>query len=195
MVVLRKNTVARGFERAGQGNPDEARAARYILKDYVNARLLFCIPPPGVTVESFNAKTHELAMERAEGTKRAPVTRVGKNADTFVRSNAPTKAEDGTLVPALNQGHKSQSIDKSFFTTGSNMSARAFVQGSARNGQEFARAKLYPHQNSIADDGSTLTGRRARIAAVLTSAGADVRVDKMHKKKKKVKARSGRGYD
>ena len=28
--------VARGFTKAGQGNPDESRAARYILKDYVN---------------------------------------------------------------------------------------------------------------------------------------------------------------
>lgn len=31
--------VARGFTKAGQGNPDESRAARYILKDYVNVRI------------------------------------------------------------------------------------------------------------------------------------------------------------
>lgn len=37
---------ARGYMRSGQGNPDESRAARYILKDYVNARLLFVHPPP-----------------------------------------------------------------------------------------------------------------------------------------------------
>lgn len=30
--------VARGFTKAGQGNPDESRAARYVLKDYVNVR-------------------------------------------------------------------------------------------------------------------------------------------------------------
>lgn len=28
--------IARGYFRSSQGNPDEARAARYILKDYVN---------------------------------------------------------------------------------------------------------------------------------------------------------------
>lgn len=28
--------IARGYVRSSQGNPDEARAARYILKDYVN---------------------------------------------------------------------------------------------------------------------------------------------------------------
>lgn len=38
---------ARGFMRAGKGSPDESRAARYILKDYVNAKLLYCQPPPG----------------------------------------------------------------------------------------------------------------------------------------------------
>ncbi|ODQ67170.1 P-loop containing nucleoside triphosphate hydrolase protein [Nadsonia fulvescens var. elongata DSM 6958] len=39
---------ARGYMRAGhgKGNPDESRAARYILKDYVNGKLLFCHPPP-----------------------------------------------------------------------------------------------------------------------------------------------------
>lgn len=34
--VLRNCLVARGYFRSSQGNPDEARAARYILKDYVN---------------------------------------------------------------------------------------------------------------------------------------------------------------
>ena len=33
--------VARGFTKAGQGNPDESRAARYILKDYVNVSCIF----------------------------------------------------------------------------------------------------------------------------------------------------------
>jgi large subunit GTPase 1 len=31
---------ARGFTKSGQGNPDESRAARHVLKDYVNARCL-----------------------------------------------------------------------------------------------------------------------------------------------------------
>jgi ribosome biogenesis GTPase A len=32
--------VARGFTKSSQGNPDESRAARYILKDYVNVSFL-----------------------------------------------------------------------------------------------------------------------------------------------------------
>jgi len=37
---------ARGFTTTGHGQPDESRAARYILKDYVNGKLLYCHPPP-----------------------------------------------------------------------------------------------------------------------------------------------------
>ena len=36
------------------GRPDGPRSARYILKDYVNGRLLYCHPPPGVDPVIFN---------------------------------------------------------------------------------------------------------------------------------------------
>ncbi|KAL1954670.1 hypothetical protein VTO42DRAFT_822 [Malbranchea cinnamomea] len=44
--MLRAYARARGFATTGQGQPDESRAARYILKDYVNGKLLYCHPPP-----------------------------------------------------------------------------------------------------------------------------------------------------
>ncbi|KAI7299317.1 P-loop containing nucleoside triphosphate hydrolase protein, partial [Hortaea werneckii] len=44
--VLRAYARARGFSTQGQGQPDESRAARHILKDYVKGKLLFCHPPP-----------------------------------------------------------------------------------------------------------------------------------------------------
>jgi large subunit GTPase 1 len=47
--------VARGFTKAGhQGNPDDARAARILLKDFVNGKLIYCHPPPGVDAGTFN---------------------------------------------------------------------------------------------------------------------------------------------
>jgi len=47
--------VARGFTKAGhQGNPDDARAARILLKDFVNGKILYCHPPPGVDPAEFN---------------------------------------------------------------------------------------------------------------------------------------------
>ncbi|KAF7306758.1 Kinase-like protein [Mycena indigotica] len=158
------HAIARGYMRSGQGNPDEARSARYILKDYVNAKLLFCHPPPGATEESFNRRTHELAMMRFADKKRAPTTRVGKDADTFV----PLANSNQVQRP---QGLKSQALDKSFFEENSGVSSRPFVQGGGRGGQTFSRSRIYPHQNAVADDGTALSGRRARIASVLANHG------------------------
>ncbi|KAH9948163.1 P-loop containing nucleoside triphosphate hydrolase protein [Amylocystis lapponica] len=193
--------IGRGFMRSGQGNPDEARSARYILKDYVNAKLLYCHPPPGISEDEFNEQTRKLSLLRALGKKRAPTTRVVKGADTFVASNAPTPSEEpGSAVPlsngALGAGPKSRKLDQEFFANNSPLSARPQIKGSALDGQEVSRMRLYPHQNSVADDGSALSGRRARIASVLASAGGEVGTGKKHHKKmKRVKQRSGKGYD
>jgi large subunit GTPase 1 len=55
---------------------------------------------------------------------------------------------------------------------------------------------LFPHQNAVADDGSTLNGRRAKIASVSANQGTEIGAGKKHhKKNKRVKQRSGKGYD
>ena len=84
-----KISVARGMTRASFGMPDTSRAARHILKDYVNAKLLYGHPPPGMTSDSFMKSSRDetitrLKKEFESGRKRAPVTHVGKTADTFV---------------------------------------------------------------------------------------------------------------
>jgi len=177
--------VARGYVRSGQGNPDEARAARYILKDYVNGKLLFCHPPPGISEESFNEPTRKNSLLRASGKKQAPVTRVGKDSDTFVPSNIipPTGS---SILPAQALGSKSRAIDQDFFERGSALQSKAIVQG-----EGFTRAKVYPHQNAIADDGTPIQGKQNRLAALLQQ----VETGKRHKKMKRVKQRSGKGYD
>ncbi|KAJ3545803.1 hypothetical protein NM688_g5585 [Phlebia brevispora] len=177
--LLIAHAIARGFTRSGQGNPDEARAARYILKDYVNAKLLYCHPPPGVPEDEFNEDTRQLALKRWEGKKRAPTTRVVKGADTFIAPDIST----GTTVQGV--GAKSQRLDREFFENNGSLSSRPMVQGSARGGQAFTRSRIYPHQNAVADDGTPLGGRRARIAAVLASAGSDIAPGKKHHKKMK----------
>ncbi|KAH9898170.1 P-loop containing nucleoside triphosphate hydrolase protein [Cubamyces lactineus] len=183
--------IARGFMRSGQGNPDEARAARYILKDYVNAKLLFCHPPPGISEDEFNEETRQIALKRAIGKKRAPTTRVVKNADTFV---APAGTPGS--APAPTQGNKSRKLDQEFFANNAPVAARPFTQGVKGQGQEFSRARIYPHQNMVADDGTPLSGRRARIAAVIAAAGGEIQSGKKHHKRmKRVKQRSGKGYD
>jgi len=51
----------RGFMTAG-GRPDQSRAARIILKDYVCGKLLQCEAPPGIDQDSFHK--HELEVRR-----------------------------------------------------------------------------------------------------------------------------------
>lgn len=178
--------IARGYMRSSQGNPDEARAARYILKDYVNAKLLFCHPPPGTDDDSFNEKTRQIALSRAVGKKKAPVTRVGKDSDTFVISGDAT-----SVLPAHGHGMKSNAVDDDFFGRDP-LASRPMVKGHNNISQGFSRAKFYPHQNAVADDGSPLDFKSARIASVLENAGSG---KKHHKKMKRVKQRSGKGYD
>lgn len=178
--------VARGFARSGQGNPDEARAARYILKDYVNAKLLYCYPPPGTSDETYNAQARLKMLQALAKRKRAPISRVTKKADTFIDFGQPV------------QNIRARSVDESFFSSEQRqLSSRPFVQGTNRHGQQFARDKSMPHQNIVGDDGRPLEGRRARIAAVLASNGVmDGGQSKRHfKGNKRVKQRSGRGYE
>ena len=43
----------RGFMTAN-GQPDQSRSARYVLKDYVSGRLLYCHTPPNAKQEEFH---------------------------------------------------------------------------------------------------------------------------------------------
>lgn len=181
--------------RSGQGNPDEARAARYILKDYVNGKLLFCHPPPGTSEESFNERTHELSLLRAAGKKRAPTTRVVKGADTYVTAVLPPSSHHDSILTTRADGSKSLALDNEFFAHSASLSSRPFVQGSVQHGQEFTRGRLYPHQTIVANDGTLLGPGSGRAGVVMDGVGGQVSGKKHHKKGKRVKQRSGKGYD
>jgi len=53
--------VLRGFMTSG-GRPDQARAARLLLKDYVAGRLLYCEAPPGADQATYH--THPFEVKR-----------------------------------------------------------------------------------------------------------------------------------
>jgi large subunit GTPase 1 len=186
------SSVARGYARAGQGNPDESRAARYILKDYVNAKLLYCHPPPGKDGKEFNEETMQIQLHRAIGKKRAPVTRVTKNADTAPDVFHGTETNSSELQSQ--QSTKSRALDRDFFESQA-MGARPYVKGGNRDGQSITRVKFYPHQNAVANDGTPLGTGHAKAAAVLESSGIGSGTGKKHYKIKRGKQRSGKGYD
>ncbi|KAG7099008.1 hypothetical protein E1B28_000892 [Marasmius oreades] len=184
--------IARGYMRSGQGNPDEARGARYVLKDYVNAKLLFCHPPPGVEPKLFNERTHQIQLRRVAGKKRAPVTRVGKEADTYVATQPqPLSQEHGGGGGGGGQGTKSRALDQEFFN---DQSIGVYAKGiHAGRGPDFSRPKSFPHQNAMTNGGVAVAPKHARMAAILASQTQDG--SKKHKKPKRVKQRSGKGYD
>lgn len=52
----------RGF-MTSHGQPDQSRSARYILKDYVSGKLLYCHPPPHINAEDFQPQ-HNTFLNR-----------------------------------------------------------------------------------------------------------------------------------
>ncbi|OAX84224.1 hypothetical protein ACJ72_01410 [Emergomyces africanus] len=86
--VLRAYARARGFATTGLGQPDESRAARYILKDYVSGKLPFCHPPP----------TSESAIEAG----KHPIDQAEFNRELYDIDHLPAKRRDAILSQGIN---------------------------------------------------------------------------------------------
>jgi large subunit GTPase 1 len=88
---------------------------------------------------------------RESGKKKAPVTRVTKDADTFIDTTTAHIATDSSAGRALN-------VDGEFFTGDQTSQPRLLVQGSQSHGREFMRMQKYPHQKAIGNDGKAIVG-------------------------------------
>ena len=60
--LLMAHALARGFMTTTKGTPDESRSARVILKDLVNAKLLYAEPPPGEAGKAAAVATDGVAL-------------------------------------------------------------------------------------------------------------------------------------
>ena len=172
-------TVARGFTRQGQGNPDESRSARYVFKDYVSARLLYAHPPPGVDADKFNAEQRNAARAALAGRRYAPLLAEEEEA----RAAAAAKA--AKLAPRP-QGAKSKAIDSSFFEQ--EAASRPAVKGRSGNAMHSLRNRLNP-------DGTPLS--KEQVAELMAAEAALVNKNgKKHNKssRRRVKQRSGQGF-
>ncbi|KAL8683726.1 MAG: hypothetical protein Q9186_000360 [Xanthomendoza sp. 1 TL-2023] len=116
--ILIAYAVARGFAKTGQGQPDESRAARYILKDYVSGKLLFCQPPPSDTpidAREFNRELYDLQHlpQKRQAVLAAQVE------GSITGSEDPSLMDDPEILPAPPvQGEKSTRLDRKFFGPG-----------------------------------------------------------------------------
>lgn len=141
--LLRAYAKARGFTKTGVGEPDESRAARLILKDYVNGKLLYCAPPPAdlpIDPTEFN---RELYTEEHLPTRRQFGT-YHQDDDTASSVDGGAPSSSVAAMPEL--GERSASVDKQFF--------------GVREGN--AGHLKTPFQRPQATHGKQLSGRKAR---------------------------------
>ncbi|KAJ3080852.1 hypothetical protein HDU99_007244 [Rhizoclosmatium hyalinum] len=195
--------VNRGFKKSGQGNPDEARAARIILKEYVMGKLLYCHPPPGnydpvdFNIETYSgpeffpkkkrAKTHEVAGEPME---------VDGEEEEEDDEELDDEEEDEHDITRADEANINRSLDSNFFKAKSNSSG-VNMKGKFQS-TGFTRSKLYPHQvGAVASAGETVVVKgkgKAKAVALPTAVpgmgfGLDDAKSKKHKKEKRGKVR------
>lgn len=100
---------ARSFYKTGAGNPDESRAARYVLKDYVNGKLRFCHPPPtDPPIDPFNFNKGIYDEAHLPQNRRAGASLDQDHDDDLA-------SED---LPVVETGEKSHDLDRKFFAEG-----------------------------------------------------------------------------
>ena len=150
--ILTAYAVARGFAKTGQGQPDESRAARYILKDYVSGKLLFCHPPPSdppVDAREFNRDLYDMAHLPPK--RQAVLAALAEASNTG--SEDPSLMDDSETLPLVaTQGEKSNRLDKRFFSRG---------QGNAGH-------STMPFNYQINEQGSRqLSGRKLQMMTAL----------------------------
>lgn len=126
--LLRAYATARGFSTQGLGQPDESRAARYVLKDYVKGKLLFCHPPPvdpPIDARTFNRELYD--VDHLPAKRRHHLAAVAGShslAGEANDENASLMDDDLDMIPvnsAPMQGEKSKGLDKRFFGPGQGM--------------------------------------------------------------------------
>ncbi|ORY71655.1 uncharacterized protein BCR38DRAFT_480151 [Pseudomassariella vexata] len=176
--VLSAYAKARGFQTQGVGQPDESRAARTVLKDYVNGKLLYCEPPPGYPDASeFNRELYDAA--------HLPEKRRAALQAAMEALDMPDDATLDTEIMALPAGAKSKKLDKQFFAT----------SGANAGHMSMPFSYKYTQQGKIAVgvDGMPLSSRKAR-ALIAAETGVDPKDVQLGSGKKHFKGRAkGKG--
>ncbi|KAA8647607.1 hypothetical protein EYZ11_004948 [Aspergillus tanneri] len=182
--LLRAYARARGFCTTGQGQPDESRAARYVLKDYVNGKLLFCHPPPvpegqeAIDPQQFNEDLYDAAHLPAR--RQAMLAKmVQSEATDDLDSDMPSLSSASAPSRAV-EGTRTRNLDSGFFGPDSSMSGGRltlpFNHQYTEQGQQIRKQ---------------LTGRKERLMVALER-GVDVSEVRTGNSKKHFKANKKR---
>ncbi|KAH0592134.1 hypothetical protein MHUMG1_10086 [Metarhizium humberi] len=147
--LLRAYARARGFQTQGLGQPDEARASRYVLKDYVNGKLLFVHPPPGI--DDAKAFNRELYSEFNLPEKRRAALAAATEAMSLKDDDSVTVDSDMISIPA---GPKTEKLDARFF-------------GPDKSQGHISMPFNHKYTEQGQASGRMLTGRKARTVVAL----------------------------
>ncbi|RSL44043.1 hypothetical protein CEP54_014847 [Fusarium duplospermum] len=189
--LLRAYARARGFQTQGLGQPDESRAARYILKDYVNGKLLFVSPPPGVEdAADFNRELYDEQHlpEKRRAALAAAMDHLSvaesSNSSHFIPMDDDSIDLASTADMPVPAGPKSKQLDKGFFGPAGSKGhvTKPFNYQYSEQGKEDALA------------GKHLSGRKARAVVALEN-GLDPKEVQMASSKKHFKGnpKGGKG--
>ena len=153
--VLRAYAAARGFWTQGQGQPDESRAARQVLKDYVKGKLLFCHPPPNDPPINENKFNRDLYDQAHLPQKRRAFVAADEEA-IVGNTDDPSLMDHPDIVPLPNvEGAKTRTLDKRFFAPG---------QGNAGHVSKPFQQKM---RDQSLESGKNLSGRKLKAMVAL----------------------------
>jgi len=112
--LLQAYAVIRGF-MVDHGTPYQSKAARLVLKDYVNGLLCYCHPPPNIDAKKFNETTKftnkklsARRQEQSENTQTATSTNGESTEDAIKRSKRYKRAHRKHDEPTIKQGDGSE---------------------------------------------------------------------------------------
>ncbi|KAF2841574.1 P-loop containing nucleoside triphosphate hydrolase protein [Patellaria atrata CBS 101060] len=148
--LLRAYAKARGFSTQGLGQPDESRAARFVLKDFVKGKLLYCHPPPvdpPVDPKYFNRELYDEAHLPQK--RRAALST--NYEESVTGSEAPSLMTETDIVSFPVQGEKTNRLDKRFFASGQGNSGHLTT----------------PYQHVGSSTGKQLSGRKLKTVVAL----------------------------
>ncbi|OLY78849.1 Large subunit GTPase 1 [Smittium mucronatum] len=181
--LLVSYAVARGLTKSSQGNPDESRAAKRILKDYVDGKLLFTNPPPSTAIEIFNRDLYNPSM-MAKLSKNL----IEDDEGNFVVKNMSSDRKKNKLAMDSVSGLTGDQMDIQFFSKKENLVPK--IKGPIK-GQD--RLGFGDRVDNMGEVVSYISG----VDAILQSknggsakATADGKSFKKHKKGKKIKTRN-----
>ncbi|KIW70996.1 hypothetical protein PV04_03220 [Phialophora macrospora] len=195
--VLRAYAKARGFNTQGASSqPDESRAARYILKDYVNGKLLYCHPPPvkdtDTDVEAYGHEFNEKLYDFAHLPAKRQAWLIAHSDEATLDAERSSQSQQQPPLPLkpLETGPRSRQLDKTYFSPSSGNAGH--VKATPFNHQYTEQGKQQSQQKK------QLTGRKAKAMVALEKGidPSDLKTsDKKHFKGARRKARNTRTVD